>query len=143
MTYFKKLLSTSKVILFVTLYIASVSYANAQTADKKWNIGLHGGAIQYRGDLGNDFYSTNNAFYGFGGVSVSRYLSTHLDISVLVTHGETGYLDNVSYFHQQISTLTGNLRFNFFGPDTFIRPYLFAGGGAMMLTKNLEAPNKR
>ncbi len=29
---------------------------SAQTEDKKWNIGLHGGITQYRGDLGSDFY---------------------------------------------------------------------------------------
>jgi hypothetical protein len=38
--------------------------ALAQTADKRWSIGLHGGAMQYKGALGNDFYSTNKAFHG-------------------------------------------------------------------------------
>lgn len=138
-----KKIGGARCVFLALLFLVSLISASAQTADKKWNIGLHGGAMQYRGDLGNDFYSTNKAFYGFGGVSVSRYLGKHLDLSVLVTHGEVGYLDNVSQFNQQLSSLTANFRFNFFGPDTFIRPYLFAGGGAMMLTKNLNAPTKR
>ena len=138
-----KNLRYAKLILFALLSFACLIHAGAQTADKKWNIGLHGGAMQYKGDLGNDFYTTNKAFYGFGGVSVSRYLGTHLDLSVLVTHGEIGYLDNVSHFRQQLSTLTGNFKFNFFGPDTFIRPYLFVGGGVMMFDKNLDFPERR
>jgi len=138
-----KKMMNARWIFLALLYVVCLIPASAQTADKKWNIGLHGGAMQYRGDLGNDFYSTDKAFYGFGGVSVSRYLGKHLDLSVLVTHGEVGYLDNVNQFNQQLSSLTANFRFNLFGPDTFIRPYLFAGGGAMMLTKNLDAPNKR
>jgi len=138
-----KKIGGARCVFLALLFLVSLISASAQTADKKWNIGLHGGAMQYRGDLGNDFYSTDKAFYGFGGVSVSRYLGKHLDLSVLVTHGEVGYLDNVSQFNQQLSSLTANFRFNFFGPDTFIRPYLFAGGGAMMLTKNLNAPTKR
>ena len=36
--------------------------AFAQTIDKKWSIGLHGGATQYKGDLGNDFYKFDMAF---------------------------------------------------------------------------------
>lgn len=138
-----KKIANARWIFFALLYVVCLIPASAQTADKKWNIGLHGGAIQYKGDLGNQFYSTNNAFYGFGGVSVSRYLSNHLDASVLVTHGEVGYLDDVNRFNQQLSSLTANLRFNFFGSDTFIRPYLFVGGGVMMLTKNPEVVAKR
>ncbi|MBK7389876.1 MAG: hypothetical protein IPI23_12660 [Bacteroidetes bacterium] len=49
-----------------------------QTIDKKWNIGFHGGAEQYNGDLGNGFYKTDLPFYGFGGVSFSRYLGVML-----------------------------------------------------------------
>jgi hypothetical protein len=41
---------------------------NAQTEDKKWNIGLHGGITQYKGDLGSDFYKFDQSWYGFGGI---------------------------------------------------------------------------
>lgn len=143
MKTFTKTRSYLRWLAAASLSITCLLSSYAQTADRRWNIGLHGGAMQYKGDLGNDFYSTNKAFYGFGGVSVSRYLTNHLDLSVLVTHGEIGYLDNLNYFNQQLSSLTANFRFNFFGSDTFIRPYLFVGGGVMMLTKNVEAPAKR
>jgi len=57
---------------------------DAQTIDKKWNIGLHGGLTQYKGDLGSDFYKTDMAFYGFGGISVSRYIASHFDVNLFV-----------------------------------------------------------
>ena len=74
------------------MYMLSI-YINskAQTEDKKWNIGLHGGVTQYQGDLGNNFYKTDKAFYGFGGVSVSRYLGRYFDLNFLASKGTIGY----------------------------------------------------
>ncbi len=57
-----------KKILLVCSCLAFTFIAKAQTEDKKWNIGLHSGVTQYQGDLGNNFYKTDKAFYGFGGV---------------------------------------------------------------------------
>ncbi len=127
-----------KKLLLVLLGFAFALSMNAQTADKKWNLGLHGGAIQYNGDLGNDFYKTDQAFYGFGGLSLTRLVGNRLDISLLMTKGETGYMGEDSRFRQQLTTGTINFRLNLIGADYFVRPYIFAGGGIMMFSNLIE-----
>src|SRR6185436_11066395 len=125
-----------KKLLLICLCFATSFLSNAQTADKKWNIGFHGGAIQYKGDLGNDLYKTDKAFYGFGGISISRYLGNRLDFNLFFTKGETGFFSDTARFRSEITTGTANLRFNILGADAFLRPYIFVGGGAMMFAKN-------
>lgn len=126
-----------KKVLLVLMGLAFALSINAQTADKRWNIGLHGGAIQYNGDLGNDFYKTKQAFYGFGGLSFTRFLGNRLDVSLLLTKGETGYMGESGRFKHQLTTGTINFRLNLIGADYFVRPYLFAGGGVMMFANTL------
>ena len=127
-----------KKLLLVMLGLAFALSLNAQTADKKWNIGLHGGAIQYNGDLGNDFFKTDQAFYGFGGLSLTRFLGNRLDVSLFLTKGETGYMADAGRFRHQLTTGTINFRLNLIGADYFVRPYIFAGGGVMMFANTLE-----
>ncbi len=124
-----------KILLVLFIFIYSFS-SNGQTADKKWNIGLHFGSIQYNGDLSNDFYSTNQAFYGFGGLSVSHYVGSHFDINLQLTKGEIGHSDFKAKFFSGITTGTLNFRFNMTRPEAIVRPYLFAGGGLMMFSVN-------
>lgn len=127
-----------KKLLLAALSFAFVLSISAQTADKRWNVGLHGGAIQYNGDLGNDFYKTQQAFYGFGGLSVTRFLGNRLDVSLLLTKGEIGHMEEGSRFRHQLTTGTINFRLNLIGADYFVRPYLFAGGGVMMFANTLK-----
>ncbi len=129
------------ILLFITVTISFLT--SAQTPDKKWNIGLHGGATQYKGDLGNDFYKTNMPFYGFGGLSVSRYLGQHFDLSLLAVKGTVGYNRSNGRFKENITSLTLNARFNILSPAFAVRPYLFAGGGAVLFDKNLTISNKK
>lgn len=110
----------------------------AQTQDKKWAIGLHGGITQYNGDLGNDFYRTNGIYYGFGGLSLSRYLGSHFDVSLLGTKGAIGYTGNTSSFKNNFTSLLLNFRFHILGPNAPVRPYLLVGGGAILWDKNLD-----
>jgi OmpA-OmpF porin, OOP family len=124
----------------LVIFLFSALFSTAQTADKKWNIGLHGGAMQYNGDLGNGFYKTD-ILYGFGGISISRFLGNRVDLSLFVTKGEVGYVrsapnDSLPNFRAALSTATVNVRFNILGADAFIRPYLFVGGGALVFDKN-------
>src|SRR5688572_11476842 len=104
----------------------------SQTIDKRWNIGVHGGAVQYYGDLGNDFYKADQAFYGFGGISVSRYLVKPLDLSLFISRGETGFHNAEGRFQTGFSTATLNLRLNILDPLYMVRPFLFVGGGAIL-----------
>lgn len=125
-----------KKLLFVLICLSFVLGVRAQTADKKWNIGFHGGAMQYSGDLGNGFYKTQTTFYGFGGISISRYIGNRIDFSIFLTKGEIGYNSEKGSFQRQITTGTANFRFNILGADAPLRPYIFVGGGALMFAKN-------
>lgn len=128
-------------LIVVMLFMAFAISTDAQTADKRWNIGLHGGAGQYNGDLGNDFYKFDMAFYGFGGLSISRYLGNRLDVTLSATKGEIGFLEGASRFRQEMATATINFRFNILGEKSFFRPYIFAGGGLLMFADNLAKVN--
>ncbi len=129
------------VLICICLAITFASYA--QTIDKKWNIGLHGGATQYKGDLGNDFYKTDMAFYGMGGISVSRYIASHFDLNLFATKGTVGFNRESGSFKRNVSTATINFRFNILNPESFVIPYLFVGGGVALFDKNLDVTEKK
>jgi len=133
-----------KLLLAACMCIASTVSLNAQTEDKKWNIGLHGGIEQYSGDLGKGFYKYNagDPVYGFAGLSISRYIATHFDLNLLFTKGEVGYRDDTAKFTTGLSSVTFNLRFNLLGPGSFVRPYLFAGAGALLFANNPTVKEK-
>ena len=76
---------------------------DAQTADRKWGIGLLGGTEQYWGDGGNCFYDRGKAFYGFGCISIERYLTPHFDLSLQGSMGVIGYLDEDFWFCQDMN----------------------------------------
>lgn len=133
-----------KLLLLIGICVASVSITNAQTQDKKWNIGLNGGVSQYRGELGNEFYKFHKPVYGLGGISISTYISSHFDASLLITKGRVGIDRNDSVqFSRDVSTATLNFRFNLTGPSSVVRPYIFVGGGALLFDKNADITQKK
>ena len=123
--------------LLICICLAFTFITKAQTEDKKWNFGLHGGATQYQGDWGNDFYKTKGAFFGFGGISISRFITNHFDISLSVNKGSVGTSRNPGYFSSNFTTALANFKFNILESKYAVRPYLFVGGGAMLFDKNL------
>ncbi len=125
--------------ILVLLFTSSIS---AQTVDKKWNIGFLGGAAQYKGELGNDFYRSDMAFYGMGGISISRYIGTHFDLNLLATKGTIGYSRPSGSFNQNVSTAGMNFRFHLLGPSSVVRPFLFIGGGFLLFDKNINITSK-
>lgn len=127
-----------KKLLLITICFVFALNTNAQTKDKKWNVGLHGGAIQYQGDLGRDFYKTDKTMYGFGGISVSRYLNSHLDVTLLYTRGTLGFDSGTTGFKSDFSNASANLRFNFFNSEFIIRPYVSGGIGFILFDNQLN-----
>lgn len=127
----KKLFVLSTCLLF-TLII------NAQTIDKQWNVGLHVGIGQYNGDLGNSFYKSEFS-YVLGGISVSKYISNNFDLNMLISKGTIGYnkVGGIGNFQSGFTSALLNFRFNIMGPQSFVRPYLFVGAGAMLFDKDL------
>ncbi len=132
-------INNMKKLLFLCICIGFTFASQAQTEDKKWNIGLHGGVIQYHGDLGHDFYKSNNTMYGLGGLSISRYLGRYLDANLLLTRGTLGYQSGTpTGFKSDFSSASFNLRFNFTGPEYVVRPYVFGGVGAILFDNQLN-----
>jgi len=127
-----------KKLLLICICFAFTLIINAQTVDKKWNIGLHAGVSQYKGDLGSAFY-TSNMSYALGGISVSRYIAGHFDLNLLVTKGTVGFNKEggTGNFNSGFTSALLNFRFNILGPKSFVRPYLLVGGGAMLFDKDL------
>lgn len=127
-----------KKLLLLCAYLIFMQVASTQTVDKKWNIGLHAGASQYRGDLGSDFYKTDMAFYGFGGLSLSRYLGSHLDLNLTATKGKVGFNRPAGRFLSDVSTATINLRLHLLNSNATVRPYIFGGWGGILFDRGLE-----
>lgn len=127
-----------KKLLLLSICVAFTLMMSAQTIDKKWNIGLHGGITQYKGDLGNDFYKFGPTMYGFGGLSVSRYLASHFDLNLLLSKGTVGFHKDTMSFSAPFTSLLLNARFNILAHKYAVRPYLFVGGGAMLFDKDLD-----
>src|SRR6187399_566368 len=130
-----------KSILILVLAVCLLSDVNAQNVERRWNIGLHGGIAQYNGDIGMGFYDFDQAYYGFGGVSISAALSNHWDLNILGTFGEVGFReDENTKFRAKMNTVTFNLRYNILGLGWAIRPYLYAGVGIVNHPKKYTVP---
>lgn len=127
-----------KKLLLLCICLASTLTTKAQTEDKKWNVGLHGGIIQYNGDLGRDWYKTDKTMYGFAGISVSRYLWKYLDLNMLYTRGTLGYDSGVTGYKSDFSAVVADLRINLIGQEYFVRPYVFGGIGAILFDRQLN-----
>ena len=119
----------------LTLFILSISFSLfSQTADRKWGLGIKGGSQQYNGDIGNGFYDINQAFYAFGGVTISRYLSQHLDLNASLTTGSLGHFDSSRRrFSTKVTQYSASLKYNIFKTTTprTLNPFVSAGIGYM------------
>ncbi len=121
--------------------LLSAFLSQAQTSERKWNIGLHGGLTQYNGDKGQNFYATDQAAYGFASLSISRYLGKHFDASLFLTRGELGNVEPITpwtkpgettHFLVRLNTANLVLRYNILSERYILRPYLYAGAGVIM-----------
>jgi len=119
----------TKILLLIAIIF--VTTVKAQTTDRKWGIGFNLGSEQYNGDFGNGFYNFNQAFYGFGGVSISRNISEHFDVELNASLGEIGFVENkTNSFRHSMFQFNINAKYNFFKyEDVKFRPFVFAGLG--------------
>ena len=127
-----------KLIIICVIFLGMAYISNAQTVDRKWSIGLHGGLTQYDGDLGRSFYWVDKGAYGFGGLSFSRYLNRFLDISLMGNYGTVGYKENDSknFFKGNMMHLNMHFRLKFVGNDKHkLSPYILAGLGYTHFSK--------
>jgi OmpA-OmpF porin, OOP family len=122
--------------LLIIAFVISLGRVGAQNEEEKWNVGVHGGMTQYNGDLGNGWYSTNQAAYGLVGLSLSRYLTERFDASLFLTRGEAGHqaprdfsMSEDVLFNYRVSLTTANLlaRYHLRDRETRLNPYVFGG----------------
>lgn len=124
----------------------------AQTADSKWNIGLHMTQTEYRGDLGNGFFDFDDFDPGVM-LNVGYYLSPTFDLNARFGYAEVDYTDeNGTYgvgnggyadllnsprswgFDGNLwnASLNLKLKFNngwFFSEDAIVGPFINGGVG--------------
>lgn len=133
-----------KKLIVVCMCLMLTLIINAQTIEKKWNVGLHVGVSQYSGDLGNSFYKSDMSHW-LGGISFSRFIGRNFDLNILVTKGTVGYKTDgeTADFKSGFTSALLNFRFNILDPESFLRPYLFVGAGAMLFDKNLDITDKK
>ena len=91
--------------------LAATPHSQAQTADRKFGISGYASTLQYRGDLGSNFWDLRHASYG-GGLTLSRYISKGLDINLSGNQAVLRYPGDGSSFTSQNATATNNQRFS-------------------------------
>ncbi len=129
--------------LLVAGLVLSTTILQAQTIDRKWNIGFHGGYKEYSGDLGNGFLhfdektATNTIT---GGVTLDRYLNRSFNFGVMGNYGSWGYFEGPSpTFKVDVLHLNANFRYKFnngymIEENSVLQPYILAGGGMNFMT---------
>ena len=124
-----------KKLLLICLCSALFSASSQVQQEKKWQFGIHGGFNQYRGELGNGWYATNQAAYSFGGFSVTRLLTRKFDVTFLGTRGDIGHVGPWQQDRRDMHFLVRKTTMQLFGRyypmgrERFFQPFLFAGGG--------------
>ena len=101
-------------ILLILISFLCVGFLAAQSPDRRVSISVHGGAMQYNGDLGNGFYKFDQAFYGFGMLGLSYYLGTHFDIALMGSRGDVGHMSDIGHFSAHLTQANVQARFSFF-----------------------------
>jgi outer membrane protein OmpA-like peptidoglycan-associated protein len=130
-----------KKILYVLLFtLIGITSVYAQTKEKPWNLGLYYGRSEYDGDLGSGFFQFNKAFYGYGHLSLSRYLNSWFNLAINGSYGGHGYYDNndANAVRFGAHKVYGDIQvqFNFIEKESALfRPYIFAGIGFRDLTE--------
>lgn len=140
--------------ILIMVGMALVITGQAQTEERLWSIGLHGGLTQYNGDRGQNFYSLQQNAYGFGRISISRFISPHFDASFFATRGQIGNAEAISswstpkdigqsYFRAQVNSANLVLRYHITKPGSIVRPYVFAGAGILLYEKKYTIPKQK
>lgn len=63
----------------------------SQTLEHPWSVGIHLGKSEFNGDIGDASFNWTKPFYGFGGVSLTRYGNASFDVMTNFNYGELGY----------------------------------------------------
>jgi OmpA-OmpF porin, OOP family len=124
--------------LFCVLFLIAVELP-AQNSNKRGGLAIDYGAVEYYGELGNQFGDFSQWQGGYG-VSLSRYLSPSFNISL---DGHYNFLkvmgpDTLTYsMNGNMYTIMGMVEYKFangatFKEDALIKPYVKVGGGRLL-----------
>ncbi len=122
-----------RVSFFCILLLCSI-LVKSQTKIHRWALGGFGGTNQYSGDLGNRVFAFDQAAYGFGGVSLGRWLNPSWNVYFQGTYGAFGYSNKTDNYagHKIDFDLLFSLKLNnglFLPLASKIEPFLMAGFG--------------
>ncbi|MCF8254201.1 MAG: OmpA family protein [Bacteroidia bacterium] len=132
-----------KKLVLCLFLLGGILNANAQSSERKWNMGVMFGINVYAGDLGNsttnftsDVFRQNPSV----GLTFSRYINRSFDVSLNGSFGSWGYYkDDITIFKGNMLHGNLNLKYKFnngylLSETSKIAPYAFVGGGATKFT---------
>ncbi|WP_317206660.1 OmpA family protein [Hymenobacter sp. 15J16-1T3B] len=117
--------------------LAATPRGHAQTADKKWGIGLNGSAFQYKGNLGSTYWKLGDSQFG-PGISINRYLTPGLDLGLHGNYVELKSEDlgngTTRFFQTNVVNVNLGLKLKLnngwaLKEDAVVQPYLLAAPG--------------
>ncbi|GAA3978932.1 hypothetical protein GCM10022407_25080 [Hymenobacter antarcticus] len=123
--------------------------AQAQTADRKTALSANVGLLQYRGNMGTDFWDRSEPDLEVGGGgTISRYLSPSFDVALLGYYQTYKFSSEVragDNFEARIGMVDLGIKLKLnngkiLKEDARIQPYLMGGGG-MFLTNSTGRAN--
>lgn len=127
-----------KIVLSIAVF-AGFFTANAQTADQRFALGFNAGLSDYYGEVNNQWFNTDAAFRGHGGISAQYYMTKWLNLGLDATYGQLGHhvpenLNIGSGIRTEMVQSYLNLRLKFnngtwMKEDGKWQPYVFAGTG--------------
>lgn len=131
-------INTKKVkrFLFTCSIVIATMNIQAQTKDAKWNVGMVAGVTQYKGSLGNTFYKFNTEMNLVYGATVTRYISEHIDVSLLIARGGIGVDNKNAYFVNYFTSGLLSMRVYLLNRNAIVKPYLMVGAGTLFYDKN-------
>lgn len=140
-TYLTKLTKAAFLLAFL---LSAGSGVFAQNSGQPWNLQVYGSALQYHGEVENQ-WGTSKLNWG-GGASLNRYISPSFDGGLHLTYGNLAgrsvNFPNATNFDGSIGTAMLGIRLKAYGTilkeDAFIGPYLSATfGGALTNTSGV------
>ncbi|WP_400192240.1 OmpA family protein [Hymenobacter sp. B81] len=148
----KKLLHLpNAALLGWALLSAAPQAGHAQTADKKTGINLYGSTLQYKGNLGSQYWKAGDNFEFGAGLSVYRYITKGLDLGVDLNYGDMQFdaAQGAPYFGSNFSANVASANFGIklklpIKETFFVQPYLLiAPGMAVVSTDGTVNQNGR
>ncbi|WP_162054494.1 OmpA family protein [Pontibacter pamirensis] len=149
-----QLTKLSKLAMALVFLLLASNGLFAQSSDQPTNIQIYGSALQYKGEIDDQYFESNKLEWG-GGLNLNRYLTSGIDAGLHLTYGSTearnsevGGAFNNANFDAQMGTAMLALRLKLYGSllkeDAFIGPYLqIGGGGAWAKTDAFRADGSR